>query len=68
MSLQENFNLLLMFITVTAVATYIIDRFNVDNKVCYIEVNGLSAFVSNCEITEELAKVIKELKPVFHKF
>lgn len=68
MLLQENFNLLLMFITVTAVATYIIDRFNVDNKVCYIEVNGLSAFVSNCEITEELAKVIKELKPVFHKF
>lgn len=32
--------------------------------VCYIEVNGNKAFVRGCEINEQLARVIRELKPV----
>lgn len=48
------------------VAVYILDV--VDNKnsgnVCYIEVNGNKAFVRGCEISEKLALVIRELKPV----
>nr|QVD99723.1 triple gene block protein 4 [Banmivirus BanMMV] len=57
---------LLMFIVVVLVAMYILDI--VDNKglnsLCYIEVNGNKAFVRGCEINEQLAAVIRELKPV----
>nr|WAB21280.1 triple gene block protein 4 [Banmivirus BanMMV] len=55
-----------VFIGVVLVAVYILDV--VDNKnsgnVCYIEVNGNKAFVRGCEISEKLALVIRELKPV----
>lgn len=55
-----------MFIAVVLVAVYILDV--IDNRnlsnVCYIEVNGNKAFVKGCIINEELALVIKELKPV----
>lgn len=51
---------------VVLVVVYILDV--IDNKnlrdVCYIEVNGNKAFVRGCEINEELALVIRELKPV----
>lgn len=55
-----------MFIIVVLVAVYILGVIDSDNinKVCYIEVNGSRAFVRGCEINEELALVIKELKPV----
>nr|WAB21355.1 triple gene block protein 4 [Banmivirus BanMMV] len=57
---------LLVFIAVVLVAVYILDV--IDNRnlsnVCYIEVNGNKAFVKGCIINEELALVIKELKPV----
>nr|WAB21370.1 triple gene block protein 4 [Banmivirus BanMMV] len=66
MSYQSMTLYLLMFIAVVLVAVYILDV--VDNKnfnsACYIEVNGNKAFVRGCEINEELALVIRELKPV----
>lgn len=55
-----------MFIVVVLVAVYMLDV--VDNhhshNVCYVEVNGNKAFVRGCEINEQLALVIRELKPV----
>lgn len=55
-----------MFITVVLVAVYMLDI--IDNRysanVCYVEVNGNKAFVRGCEINEQLALVIRELKPV----
>lgn len=54
---------------VVLVAVYILDV--VDNRnshnVCYVEVNGNKAFVRGCEINEQLALVIRELKPVKFK-
>nr|WAB21225.1 triple gene block protein 4 [Banmivirus BanMMV] len=56
----------LVFITVVLVAVYMLDI--IDNRysanVCYVEVNGNKAFVRGCEINEQLALVIRELKPV----
>lgn len=58
-----------MFVVVVLVAVYILDV--VDNRshynVCYVEVNGNKAFVRGCEINEQLALVIRELKPVKFK-
>ncbi|AAK28492.1 triple gene block protein 4 [Banana mild mosaic virus] len=66
MSYQSVIPCLLVFITVVLVAMYILDA--IDNRsyqnVCYIEVNGNRAFVRGCEINEQLASVIRELKPV----
>nr|WAB21305.1 triple gene block protein 4 [Banmivirus BanMMV] len=57
---------LLVFMVVVLVAVYILDV--VDDRhshnVCYVEVNGNKAFVRGCEINEQLALVIRELKPV----
>lgn len=51
---------------VVLAAMYILDVMDNDkiNNVCYIEVNGNRAFVRGCEINEQLALVIRELKPV----
>nr|UUL90869.1 triple gene block protein 4 [Banmivirus BanMMV]WAB21390.1 triple gene block protein 4 [Banmivirus BanMMV] len=60
---------LLVFIVVVLVAVYIlgvIDSSHRDN-VCYIEVNGNRAFIRGCEINEQLALVVRELKPVKFK-
>nr|WAB21230.1 triple gene block protein 4 [Banmivirus BanMMV] len=57
---------LLAFVVVVLAALYVLDI--VDNhsssNVCYIEVNGNKAFVRGCEVNEQLARVIRELKPV----
>lgn len=55
-----------MFIVVVLAAVYILGVIDSDNlnNVCYIEVNGSKAFVRGCEINEQLALVIRELKPV----
>lgn len=55
-----------MFTAVVLVVVYILDVVdnNNFNNVCYVEVNGNKAFVRGCEISEELALVIRELKPV----
>nr|WAB21320.1 triple gene block protein 4 [Banmivirus BanMMV] len=57
---------LLVFIVVVLAAVYILDVIDNrhSNNVCYIEVNGNRAFVRGCEINEQLALVIRELKPV----
>nr|WAB21335.1 triple gene block protein 4 [Banmivirus BanMMV] len=66
MAYQDVMLYLLVFTIVVLVAVYILDV--VDNRhsnnVCYIEVNGNRAFVRGCEINDELASVIRELKPV----
>nr|WAB21310.1 triple gene block protein 4 [Banmivirus BanMMV] len=66
MSHQNVILCLSVFIVVVLVAVYILDV--VDSRgfsnVCYIEVNGNKAFVRGCEINEQLALVIRELKPV----
>nr|WAB21295.1 triple gene block protein 4 [Banmivirus BanMMV] len=66
MAYQSVILYLLVFMVVVLVAVYILDV--VDNRrvhnVCYVEVNGNKAFVRGCEINEQLALVIRELKPV----
>lgn len=66
MPYQNVIHYLLVFIVVVLAAMYILDVID-DRKysnVCYIEINGSRAFVKGCEINEELALVIRELKPV----
>nr|WAB21285.1 triple gene block protein 4 [Banmivirus BanMMV] len=57
---------LLVFMAVVLVAVYILDVVdsNHSHNLCYVEVNGNKAFVRGCEINEQLALVIRELKPV----
>nr|QVD99728.1 triple gene block protein 4 [Banmivirus BanMMV] len=55
-----------VFTVVVLAAVYILDVIDSRsaNSVCYIEVNGNKAFVRGCEINEQLALVIRELKPI----
>nr|UTM72626.1 triple gene block protein 4 [Banmivirus BanMMV]UUL90889.1 triple gene block protein 4 [Banmivirus BanMMV] len=66
MPYQNVTHYLLVFMVVVLAAMYILDVMDNDkiNNVCYIEVNGNRAFVRGCEINEQLALVIRELKPV----
>nr|WAB21255.1 triple gene block protein 4 [Banmivirus BanMMV] len=63
---QSGIPYLLVFILVVLAAMYILDVIDSQkyNSVCYIEVNGNKAFIRGCEISSELAAVIRELKPV----
>nr|WAB21325.1 triple gene block protein 4 [Banmivirus BanMMV] len=66
MAYQSAILYLLVFMVVVLAAVYILDVIDnrYSNNVCYIEVNGNRAFVRGCEINEQLALVIRELKPV----